>query len=205
MAAKPFDKYEVAGAIHWRLAETDPFYRLRMEALLSMVPTGGRCLDLGCGDGAMLGAASRRIGFGVGVEKSKLAVKLARSEFDARGIENVNMIWSEIKDAWPRLKGARFDVVWAMDVIEHMKAPNELVDLVSRAVHDWGTVLVGTPLWAGDANVSPYHVHEFRLEELLKLLSKRLVVQGVARLPDRLRTGSISPDRFAIVSLRRAP
>lgn len=201
----PYDKYAKAGAFHWQSLESDGFYRLRVQNLLGHVRNGSRCLDVGCGDGAYLGVIAKKCSQATGVDGEKLAVKLARRELAARGIKNVEVIWSLLKDARARIPTKAFDLVYAMDVIEHLDNPGELTTLALHALKDTGLLVIGTPLFMGQKNVSPYHEKEFTLPELRGLLEKDFKVVSVSGLPDQLADKTVSSKRFAVVvSKKRA-
>ncbi len=77
--ADEFRKYEIGGAYHWKWYLTDYLgYRAFVRAIMDELPSSGRLLDIGCGDGLMSFAAFRR-GLSVsGIDNNDLAIGLAR-------------------------------------------------------------------------------------------------------------------------------
>lgn len=71
------------------------------------------------------------------------------------------------------LAAARFDLVVSFQVIEHLEDPGVLVDAMARLVRPDGSVLVSTPNAAFSDGENPYHVREYRAEELTALLRRR--------------------------------
>ena len=78
-----------------------------------------------------------------------------------------------------------FDIVYSMDVIEHLPEPEQLLERAVEVVSPSGRVVIGTPLHLGDHLVSQYHVREFTREELLALVAPWLHVEDVHLLPMR--------------------
>ena len=90
-----------------------------------------------------------------------------------------------------------------MDVIEHLPQPEQLLERAVSVVSPMGLVLVGTPLYLGDALLSPYHVREFRRDELLEVVEPWLEVTDVRTLPMRRLDDVVHDDGF-VVAVGRA-
>jgi 2-polyprenyl-3-methyl-5-hydroxy-6-metoxy-1,4-benzoquinol methylase len=105
--------------------------------VLSLIPSGGRLLDVGCACGFLLVAARER-GFEVhGVEPSAWATEYARREF---GLD----VWHGYLEAAP-LEPASFDVVVLADAIEHLLDPRTALVKLHRLLKPGGRVLILTP------------------------------------------------------------
>lgn len=106
--------------------------------VVSMVPSGARVLDVGCGAGSLdLILAERCRAEVVGIEPDSKRADLARS----RGVEVhtgylTRQIVSEI---------GRFDVVLLTDVIEHLPNPQGMLLLAREALRPDGAVVVSVP------------------------------------------------------------
>lgn len=109
-----------------------------IEDRLDRLPTdvaGRRLLDVGCADGQFAAAAQRRGWQASGVELNPPAVQRAR----ARGVEVVEGDVQAMD-----LGQARFDVVTAWDVLEHVPDPRLFLDRVSRLAAPGGLVVLTT-------------------------------------------------------------
>ena len=65
-----------------------------------------------------------------------------------------------------------FDYVISFQVIEHIKNDKEFVAEVSRVLRKGGKFIVSTPNAPMSLTRNPWHVREYKAEELKKLLSK---------------------------------
>jgi methionine biosynthesis protein MetW len=102
------------------------------------IVSGSRCLDVGCGDGHVLGpwAVARGIRY-VGVDIAKSAVEATR----ARGLEAVQV---EDSGRLPFPDGS-FDAAVSLEVIEHLFQPEATLREAVRVVRPGGVVVVSTP------------------------------------------------------------
>ncbi len=200
-----FDKYRRDGAYHWvELAESDD-YRGKIEVVGRYATPADRCLDIGCGDGAYAFALSQHVTAVVGIDADYDAVKLANRELQRRAVANVTchqMVIADLKLAAVGMS-APFDLVYSMDVIEHLPEPEQLLERAVSVVAPTGYVVIGTPLYLGEALLSPYHVREFRRDELLALVDPWLDLTDVHVLPMRRLDGVVHDDGF-VVAVGRA-
>lgn len=105
--------------------------------VLAHLPQGGRILDFGCNNGALL----RRFGPEFekhGVEINRMAAAVAAKDASAR-------VWHSL-EALP--DDARFDIIVAADVVEHVANPGSLIDHLATRVADGGALVITT----GDAD-----------------------------------------------------
>jgi SAM-dependent methyltransferase len=121
---------------------------------------GRRVLDVGCGTGAML-SYLERYGEPSGVEADEQAVELCRS----RGITAVQQA-----DPPPLpFEDGRFDLVTALDVLEHVDDDGRLLAELRRVLRPGGVALVTVPafpaLW-GPQDVISHHKRRYRAGEL---------------------------------------
>lgn len=126
-------------------SENDPrylhFYKW-IEQLLKQHVSGGTVLDVGCGDGVFLSTLSSEWSKH-GVEPSASGARLARQR-------NLAVDCATLDTA----KTCEFDVVSALDVIEHVVDPHGFVSSLKRHVRKGGFVLLLT----GDADAYPARV-----------------------------------------------
>jgi 2-polyprenyl-3-methyl-5-hydroxy-6-metoxy-1,4-benzoquinol methylase len=97
----------------------------------------GRLLDVGCGYGLMLDEARRR-GYEVeGVELSVAAVRYAR--------ERLGLPMREMAFEDGALESERYDVVLAVDILEHLDDPVAALDRMCALLAPGGALLIVTP------------------------------------------------------------
>ena len=121
--------------------ETQAPRSLQMRWLLRparrLHPRAKTLLDIGAGTGLLV-AEARRAGYhAVGVEPSRALVKAA-----AR-LHKVDLLQGVYPH--PALEGRRFDLIFLVDVIEHVANPLELLEACRRALAASGILIVVTP------------------------------------------------------------
>lgn len=156
----------------------------RTQVALSLVGSGQRVLDVGCGMGAFLGALEGRFAerHGVEIDPQRAATsraqghRVVRVDLDRTGLP---------------YRGASFDCVTLLDVLEHVREPLDLLAEVERVLRPGGQVLVSTPnirhwrhlvsiAWAGrfprtsddPAAYDGGHLHYFTFADVTALLQK---------------------------------
>lgn len=100
---------------------------------------GGRCLDVGCGGGALLAEAAAAMP-AFGVDLSQAAVGHGR----ASGLSTLARAEA---GALPFASGS-FSVAFALDVLEHHPTPEHLAREVRRVLTPTGTLVVTVPAFA---------------------------------------------------------
>lgn len=98
----------------------------------------GYLLDVGCGTGEFLKAATTAGWEAVGVDLDKAAVDIAR---DTHG---VNAKWSTLEEA--DLSDSRFDVITLYNIIEHVPHPLGFLKRINTLTRTNGHLIVETPL-----------------------------------------------------------
>jgi 2-polyprenyl-3-methyl-5-hydroxy-6-metoxy-1,4-benzoquinol methylase len=127
---------------------TDPEYEksqdtraLQMRWLISAArdlrPEARSLLDVGAGSGLLVAEARRQGLDAIGVEPSRALVKMARSQ---NAVEVLPGIFPH-----PQLAGRRFDLIFLVDVIEHVSNPLELLRHCAEALNARGVAVLITP------------------------------------------------------------
>jgi 2-polyprenyl-3-methyl-5-hydroxy-6-metoxy-1,4-benzoquinol methylase len=178
------------------------FVEQRLEDLVKdfeAFRVGNRWLDVGCGAGTLLRAAVRRGWDVIGTEVSERAVDAGRSQgLDVRAGELERL----------DLEPASFDVVSAIEVLEHVPSPDGLVAAAARLIRPGGALYVTTPHADGlSARLLRKRWSVISPPEHLQLLSIRglkTLLQGSGLEILRIRTETINP-RELIDTLRHRP
>ncbi|WP_231603798.1 class I SAM-dependent methyltransferase [Neorhodopirellula pilleata] len=166
-----FPKYRRHGAYHWRLFEEDEVYQDLVRFICSLPNSKCRILDLGCGDGVYVGQLALLGHDIIGIDGDSDAVALARDQLAKRSLTNAEVIHASLgqfANSSPRAQS--FDLVYSMDVIEHLPDPLELIRVATQFCKRDGVICIGTPIFRSEATVSPYHVKEYTKEEFGQLL-----------------------------------
>jgi len=125
-------------------------------------------LEIGCGDGALLGRLSEAGKTVIGVDSDETALELAQSMFRRRGLRGE--FYRELKAVPPR----RFDAVILAEVIEHLDDPESMIgESVKRLAEGSGRLVLTTPIRLLERSLDVHHVHEFWPDELTVLLGRR--------------------------------
>lgn len=169
-----FDKYSKAGAYHWDAININDEYRSQSSIIIKYASENNfkNILDIGCGDGAIAGklgllCPNSKI-YGFDAEES--AISCGHEKLKEYSIDNVFLTKCNIEEA-ASIYDVDFNLIFSLDVIEHLPNPQELLNFVSKYNCD---VIIGTPIFVGEEFVSPYHIKEFTREELLKMFENFL-------------------------------
>lgn len=123
----------------------------------------GWTLDLGCGSG--YGTRS-----------------LASAEGDVVGLDRVYPDPAQRRGHGRFVRGdlsalpfrpASFSRIVSFQVIEHLEDPTEYIDAIATLLHPDGVALITTPNLLTSDGVNPFHVHEYRADELAARLAER--------------------------------
>jgi 2-polyprenyl-3-methyl-5-hydroxy-6-metoxy-1,4-benzoquinol methylase len=114
---------------------------LQMRWLLSKArkanPSGRSLLDVSAGSGLLV-AEAKRFGFdAAGVEPSRSLVQLGRRLYQVDLLQGVF--------PHPMLSNHRFDVIFLVDIIEHVSTPLELLRHCAAALAPEGIIILVTP------------------------------------------------------------
>lgn len=169
MVAPDFDKYERKGAYHWadyhggvrRMnAYTRARYDLVRQTALGLgLPIDAKVLEIGCGDGALLGVLHEALGRPVtGVDTSAEGIDLARRMFAAHGYSGE---FRQVTGYETGYEAGRFELVVCSDVIEHVDQPLKMLAEIRRVLAPGGWLIITTPLRFSERPMDPLHVQEW--------------------------------------------
>lgn len=112
-------------------------FRKIISHLKNFAPDNGRLLDIGCSYGIFLKMASRIWQEAYGVELSKEASRYARESL------GLNVSCLDIQEA--DFPNGYFDIITAIEVIEHIEDPKDFITTVSRILKPGGILYLVTP------------------------------------------------------------
>lgn len=144
--------------------------------LVESFVSGGRLLDMGCGDGKFLWALDHARWQRVGVEQPSEAVELVK-----RRIPGISLISVDVFNSGLPLQS--FDVITFWHVLEHLADPAQALRRAAELLRPGGMVLISLPSidslqaalfrenWYGFDDV-PRHLHHFSRDSLNLLLGR---------------------------------
>ncbi len=174
-----FDKYDQYGAYHWKechrslagYKEYNPALDARYEMVVreaAQLPAGGRLLDVGCGDGLLLGRLAPLVKEAVGIDSEAEAIRIATQMLAVH--PHCRVLHNACYDV--PFGNAEFDLVTSTDVIEHLTDPSLHLSEIRRVLKPGGTLLLTTPKWRPDRKWDERHFQEFKPDELNNLLAR---------------------------------
>jgi len=104
---------------------------------LAVAPEAGRWLDVGCGDGSLLGIASRLGWHVTGVEPDKLAAEVVVRWLDG-DVKPTTLPAAKLPDG-------HFDVITMMHILEHLHDVDETLAEAERVLKPGGVLILVTP------------------------------------------------------------
>ncbi len=153
------------------LARHRAAYRFAMERGAS-----ARVLDLGCGSGYGTAELAASVSSVVGVDR--IAPDASARKGPARYVRaDLNGL---------PLASACFDLVLSFQVIEHLQDPTEYLKGIARLLATDGAALITTPNRLTSDGENPYHVHEYKADELalrLRCHFGKVEMRGVGASP----------------------
>ena len=125
------------------------------------LPPNARILDIGFGNGEIALAVAQAFpqGFVEGMDLTERNVALAETKARERGISNVRF-WREDVERWQPPAG-RYDGVIAMQVMQFIAEPDELIRRVFRALRPGGAFLFATPFLPADPDLHPFFLDAY--------------------------------------------
>lgn len=123
--------------------------------------TGGRLLEIGCGNGGMTRLLAPKVQFVEALDISKPSLEV----IDGLGLGNVKTVETLVEHHKPVVQ---FDWIVMSEVLEHLREPGEVVSRCVQWLAPGGRLLLTTPNghWESDE-----HLHEFSLPTLSQLLA----------------------------------
>ena len=102
--------------------------------------TGKRLLDIGCDEGYIIPYLDKEIEY-IGIERDPILLKKAKNKFPDRNFYQIEITQENIK----AIGIGNFDTILMTAVIEHMKEPIKIVELLSSILHRKGRIIITSP------------------------------------------------------------
>lgn len=153
-----FTKYQDRGAYHFKLYEDGvDWYVKCVDAVLDFCK--GSTLDLGCGEG-LIGTLLKEKGIEdyLGYDSDPTAIQLADPELDIRQTD------LEEPASWQ----LDFEYMVCLNTIEHLQNPKVIPFIFEHCISKAGIIITDK----AQPTLGKHHVHEFTIEELMKLFEK---------------------------------
>jgi SAM-dependent methyltransferase len=169
---KDFAKYGERGAYHWteigshwiwHNAFTAERYRRVLDKLHGLGVR--RLLDVGCGDGALLWLAHRRLPSATleGLDPNDEGRQLCQTLLARRGVPvTLHADWSSIEQNG-------FDAVICTEVIEHVHDPVVLLEHIASGLRSGGLAVITTPIRLTEEPEDSNHCREWFPNEFYRL------------------------------------
>jgi len=141
--------------------EDDAHYEYPRAGWILERVSGGRLLEIGCGNGGMTRLLAPKVQSVEALDISKPSLEV----IDGLGLTNVKTVETLVEHHQPVVK---FDWIVMSEVLEHLREPREVVSKCMEWLAPGGRLLLTTPNghWESDE-----HLHEFSLRTLSQLLA----------------------------------
>jgi 2-polyprenyl-3-methyl-5-hydroxy-6-metoxy-1,4-benzoquinol methylase len=171
-------KYRTKGAYHWREIARNPFtyscftagrYQIALDLAGNL--TGKTVLDFGCGDAAFLSLASKSGGECTGLEPDEEGRRFAEKELAERGYS------ISVVDSVDALTPGSFDLVFLLEVIEHVDDPDAMLKTCKDLLKPGGALVITTPTRLTETPLDSEHVQEYFPNEFFEMLGRHFTVE----------------------------
>jgi SAM-dependent methyltransferase len=143
---------------------------------------GKRVLDLGCGEGYGAALLASRASETVGVDLAPEAIYHARKTYRAPNLRFSHMDIYELQ-----LEDNSFDLVCALQVVEHLHHPHRMMEEARRVLAPGGVCVISTPnrliISPGrDTPLNPFHIFEYdchQFKEFMEEFFGEVTMRGV--------------------------
>src|SRR5215207_4003134 len=111
-----------------------------LEVLKNSIGSGGRVLDVGCGNG-VISRHLGRAGFQVlGIDVSEKTIEQANARTQLPNVRFMKMSAEELVAS-----GEKYDAVICSEVLEHLHNPGSLLSVLYQSLSDKGKLIVTVP------------------------------------------------------------
>jgi len=187
------DKYKTLGPYHfrallpWPRKDLQSYARYKAVELIfkGMIDHNdlSRILDVGCGEATLEYFLLQRgvRGYFVCMDVSPIALKFAKHY--SKKEPHIEFLLGDAHN--PPFRRGCFDLIIALEVVEHLRNPLMFLDQIRRCIKKYGTLIMSTSNAAHKGPKDPYHHIEFTPKTLRSVISRYLgfcVVLGLGSL-----------------------
>jgi len=128
---------------------------------------GKNILEIGSGSGYGTNRLARNAKSIIAIDKDKASIKNSKKKYNSA---NINFISCKIENYFSNEK---FDVIISLQVIEHLKNPEILLEKIHHLLEKNGVFIISTPNRLTQSyKENPYHYKEYSSKELFYMLSR---------------------------------
>lgn len=156
-----------------------------------------KILDYGCGTGT-LSLYLAKLGHEViGVDLSSKAIEIARKNLDLLRTKNDKLNFYCLQNKLANVRENSFDLILCIEVIEHVKGDNLLINYFTRNLKKGGKLIISTPSYNAPLLKTKYgipfdksvgHLRRYSVDSLSKLfLKSSLKIEKIVKYEGVLR------------------
>jgi ubiquinone/menaquinone biosynthesis C-methylase UbiE len=165
------------------------------------VPSGARCLDVGCGAGDVSFELASRVGkYGrvVGVDLDLVNIELARRDAEPEGL--ADQVDFRLMDVLDLPEHELFDLVHARFLLSHVREPASILAKFVRLLRPGGLVVLEEVDFAGTFCEPPNEAHERYVQLYTQAVQSKGVDPSLGRcLPRLMREAALTEIQVEVV------
>jgi len=133
--------YATRADYHAMTAKPEKRDHVQVKLLLNHIKPSDTCVEFGCGGGVVLEAVAERAKSVVGMDIASLGLQKAIARSNARQ----NAFYLQADVAYAPLRNACADVVYSLEVLEHVWNPEAVLSEMVRVLRPGGLLFISTP------------------------------------------------------------
>ena len=133
--------YATRADYHAMTAKPEKRDHVQVKLLLDHIKPSDTCVEFGCGGGVVLEAVAARAKRAVGMDIARLGLQKAIARSNARE----NAICLQADAAYAPLRNECADVVYSLEVLEHVWNPEAVLSEMVRVLRPRGLLFISTP------------------------------------------------------------
>ncbi len=118
--------------------------QLKTPWFLKYIKKRDFCLDLGCGNGQNTIQAAQKCKKIIGLDSDEKGLKIAKDSANQKGIKNIKLKKQDLEKKLP-FKNNTFDLMLCLDIIEHLKKRDRLLQETKRVLKNQAILLLTLP------------------------------------------------------------
>lgn len=115
-----------------------------IESFSEALDHDAHILEVGCGEGRYTGVLAYTGNNITAIDINEAQVNATRQRLDDLGFKNVQVQYADAQEYLKNNRG-KFDIILALDVMEHMRNPQEFCNLAYGSISDKGVLVIIVP------------------------------------------------------------